>query len=633
MEREAALRLRFYWGEVDAQIPRRVQAQLRTLQHNVIAARAILKGATRDTRKHAEINRIASQVYQRHAEVLLRRHRPAVALAREISERMRREQIRQQEQWQRLIRSVTRFGFRIGWFAYRLVMIGRIIIRWMQRPIQRMIDVMRNWERSLEEIMFGMALLELEGLATGETLSLLERIMEELPDVGMQVQGMMSLVTALFALAGTTVMRELVPAFVRLLEVIMKVWSSMETQLIVVIRDLIDRVLPVLIRLIEEAGPAFIIGIAQGLATVIPMIVEFLHSIRGLMPYISRLIGFLIPLAPVMVAIGTALYFVGPVMEAIAASLKILAALAGLLHLSLVPLASAIGAAVIAFLLLKDIMGPIPALFASLAVGIGTYLIVMKLVTLVLAKVTALGLTAAPAIKGLGVAIGAAGAAAIPAIPVMLALGGMAVMIGAGFYLAGHGIMMAVGAIIQLIGEASAMVELAPAIVAVGVALGGLAVSGLALIPAALAIGGTAIAMYSLAGAVTALAGALITLSVAAETFNRVGGVVHGLVGSLTGAFHGLAGAIGALCFEEVTPSVKEYSRTLRDALTLTREMRREVGELGVGLGPAGRGRTAGPQYITIYPSITIGEVTGVADLEMVQEAVSRGLSEALRRA
>jgi len=74
------------------------------------------------------------------------------------------------------------------------------------------------------------------------------------------------------------------------------------------------------------------------------------------------------------------------------------------------------------------------------------------------------------------------------------------------------------------------------------------------------------------------------------------------------------------------------FADAARDIAKLRRELGRVTG-LELGVAPAVRaGAVAATQHISIYPSITIGTVTGVADLDMITDAVSEGISEALRR-
>jgi len=74
------------------------------------------------------------------------------------------------------------------------------------------------------------------------------------------------------------------------------------------------------------------------------------------------------------------------------------------------------------------------------------------------------------------------------------------------------------------------------------------------------------------------------------------------------------------------------FADAARDIAKLRRELGRVTG-LELGLAPAVRaGPVAATQHISIYPSITIGTVSGIADLDLITDAVSEGISEALRR-
>jgi len=60
------------------------------------------------------------------------------------------------------------------------------------------------------------------------------------------------------------------------------------------------------------------------------------------------------------------------------------------------------------------------------------------------------------------------------------------------------------------------------------------------------------------------------------------------------------------------------------------------IGEAGpeavIPLSKMGYGGFEGTQYITVNPTISIGNISGDVDLERVTGAVSRGVAEGLRR-
>jgi len=86
-------------------------------------------------------------------------------------------------------RRISYIGWRLSWMAYRLMMMGRIITRWMLRPVNFAIQSLTNWERSLDTVATTMGLLAATGQLTGERQEFLQRTLEGLMEVGPKVQG------------------------------------------------------------------------------------------------------------------------------------------------------------------------------------------------------------------------------------------------------------------------------------------------------------------------------------------------------------------------------------------------------------------------------------------------------------
>jgi hypothetical protein len=95
--------------------------------------------------------------------------------------------------------------------------------------------------------------------------------------------------------------------------------------------------------------------------------------------------------------------------------------------------------------------------------------------------------------------------------------------------------------------------------------------------------------------------------------------------------------ALQELCFRHAAPMVESFTNTLKSSREETDMMTESVWELtsalkAVGSPGIGFGVGGGPQYVTVYSYVDIETVSGTVDLEQVQQAVNRGIADALRR-
>lgn len=166
--------------------------------------------------------------------------------------------------------------------------------------------------------------------------------------------------------------------------------------------------------------------------------------------------------------------------------------------------------------------------------------------------------------------------------------------------------------------------------------------------------------LFSLSGPINAVSGALSGIAsagkVVVDAFSGVSAIgktvadafsgVSSAGKTLTDTLGGIAKALGSLCFIHVAGYVEtfnnnltEANRTMEETLSNLGAMRSELSSIpGHGgmptLGAPGTPGTTGEivQHITVYATVHIGSVTGVADLDYVTEAVNKGIAEALRR-
>jgi len=216
-------------------------------------------------------------------------------------------------------------GWRIGWLSFRLVFVGKMLMRWLMVPVKKTIDILTNWEKGLDKVAMTLGLLEAQGMASGDMTKFLTETMEKLPGVGLEFQAAMGALESVLIGIAVDIGPTLSATLLELAEAFLDVWNEVSPVLIPALQELKDTVLPPLLDLIRDMGPALVMSFVSGLRTAIPMLVGFLYILKPILPVIAGIIGFLMPFAPLLILVGTALYFLSPILIAVALVFKGLA--------------------------------------------------------------------------------------------------------------------------------------------------------------------------------------------------------------------------------------------------------------------------------------------------------------------
>lgn len=423
----------------------------------------------------------------------------AIAGAREEQEETAKKTVPLKRRLEVLSSKFMTASYRVGWFAFRMMIAGRVLMRYLMKPVREGIKVLTNWEKSLENVASTLGLMAAAGTLTAKREAMMLELIPNLVEQGIAFQAAWSYLQSVLMNMAVSVAPTLIPVLYAVADALLSVWEQVEPVLIPALENLASTVIPPLISLIERVGPALITGFVSGLSVALPLIIGLLNALAPLAPTIGKIIGFLAPFAPLLIAAGVAAYFLSPILMAIAVVIKLLAIVA--------PVASG---GIVAF----------------------------------------------------GTALGAAGAAAAPAIPVILAIGAAALMVGAGFLAAGAGVWLAVDAIIRLTGVIGGLQALVAPLLGIAAGLLGIAAAGLGLLPATLGIAGAAVAILALAGAVGALAASFLALAAAAKAVEAVGGVIESVT-SAVGGFVGAIFGSPSTVFADVTKDIQAMKREI----------------------------------------------------------------------
>lgn len=592
---------------------------------NQQATNLALKGAKT---KQQEVNVLSSatESYQDEATTIARQNIPGYKAYEDITERARKKQAQMSESIKNLGLKFQQAGWRVGFFGWIVSYSARSVFRifsQLYRTFTNMIKTAADWPTSLTKVAYALAMLESRGLLTADMQTFLESTMEDLINLGPDFQALWAGLEATMIGIAVKISKNIIPAILKGLDKLAAFITENE-------------------KVIAELAERFVGEFLPALIECLPAILNIAMALMPLIPIVAQLLKLFGPLIPVIFLLGTVLWTIGPIFTLLGSIISMFSVgpLAGLLS-ALIPLlpviislVAAVGSAVGVFLLLKDRIGPIPALIAAVVTGILVGVAAFKILTLVLGAMS-------PVLAGAGAAIGAFGAAATPAIPILLTLGAAVLMAGAGFALAGAGVWLAVNAIIQLANSLGILGPLVPVLAGVAVALIGIAAAGLGLFPAVVGIGAMAFAMGGLALAIIGLTAALWGLVAAAKAFEEVGGFVSNVVGGITSGIGNLGNALMSLCFRHAMPTAKKFGEVVSDVTDKTVGLDKEVRSLGSGLrglptgevGVAGgRGAGAGTQHVTVYAPLSIGTVAAQVDIDKMKEEVNKSIADGVRR-
>lgn len=218
----------------------------------------------------------------------------------------------QDETGKGLTTGVRSLGFRLGWLGFRMASMGRMILRAAVGPLRRLLGTLTDWEKGLESIAVALGLQEAGLGETGKSAEELRKILAGIPGTGLELK------TAMGGLQAT--MWELAQAAAPALIEIMKA-----------IQDII-----------ESVGTAFIVSMAEGLASALRAGAAFLRVIKPIMPVLGKLFAALVILSPVLIAIGTAMFLLTPLMMLSTIGLGAMTVGVGGLSIALGPLLIAI---------------------------------------------------------------------------------------------------------------------------------------------------------------------------------------------------------------------------------------------------------------------------------------------------
>ncbi len=330
-EAERITRMILSWEEQNPNTPQEFKDNLDKIGITAMEVSNMLKRFNLTLTEQGEIMKGVSARASADAQKMLSGHKwvydYAIKAAKETDTERERlaaaEERRDKAQgniFQRMESRVQGWSRTAGWMGYRLMMMGRVITRWFTQPLAAGQKVLINWEQTMMTVATSMGMAAMFGRDYSESLG---PLLEQLPMIGIEakaaqasVQAMGAGIATMFSATGTDAMWMFADSLER-------IWASLETAGVPAAFDeFVKTHLPALLTAIEDFVPGFATGLVTGLEKVTPLLTTLLDNVDG--EALGELAGWLLPLAPALMALGTALFFLSP-------ALKILEVLFGIL--------------------------------------------------------------------------------------------------------------------------------------------------------------------------------------------------------------------------------------------------------------------------------------------------------------
>ena len=329
--REARIQLILEWLEKHPGVASRVEDKLRSLIGVYGNASRRIREVVTDKERLGKALNIAKQLFAEEKAKIVpstRSHQFFSEVIRRLTEeeaRAAKSHVTLSQRVGRLGRALTRAGYRLGWFAFRTIVVGRILLNWMLKPIKKGLGTLLRWEQSVEAAASALGLLGATGLLTAQAQERLEKAIDVVSEAGIKVQGTMQNLQATIALIAAEAIEPLLPYINQLVDALYEVWESVKNDVIPALADFARDVVPTVISILREVGPAFIKAFVDGVRMAVPMILGLIKALEPLIPLVAKIIGFLMPFAPLMIAIGTAAYMLSPILTGLGSVLQLVA--------------------------------------------------------------------------------------------------------------------------------------------------------------------------------------------------------------------------------------------------------------------------------------------------------------------
>lgn len=215
-------------------------------------------------------------------------------------------------------------GLRMGWLAYRTTMIGTITMRYFTAPVKFAMKTALDWDRSIDTVIEALAGLARAGELTSDRQRFLAETIERLIYTGPVFAGAWSYVQSALMNVAVQAVAPLIPLLVKVADVIVELAPTIIGELVPAITIMtreFTSLLPVISAMISAAIPPFVAGLRAAVDALMLLSIVM----RPFLPIIASLLGFIAPMSPLLLLIGTGMYFASTAAALFAKLLTVLA--------------------------------------------------------------------------------------------------------------------------------------------------------------------------------------------------------------------------------------------------------------------------------------------------------------------
>jgi len=177
---------------------------------------------------------------------------------------------------------MQRMGYRTSWVGFRMAIMGRLIMRSVLAPMQKMVGALSGWEKSMESVALALALQEAGMGETGLSAEELRQVLIDLATEGPKTQ------TAMQGLGAT--------------------WDKLALENAPTLNTVIGEMQDAL----EGVGGAILTAMVDAVGDAVPALGDFLDLLDPFSDELGTFTGWLLLAGVAMTGIGTAIYLMKP---------------------------------------------------------------------------------------------------------------------------------------------------------------------------------------------------------------------------------------------------------------------------------------------------------------------------------
>lgn len=317
MAEQVRVQLMLEWMEKNPRAVNRVQDQLKNLHMTYMRSAKGLRQMGMDEARLTRALELAREQYQKEQTGIV-----DIAHSREFTTNVLKRLTKEEEKarilqekrtggLKRFGQQMSKAGYKMGWMGFRMTIMGKMMMRWIQKPIQDTIKLMLNWEKAIETTAEAMGMLAYAGELTGERQDFLMGTIEDLLTVGPEFQAMWLYLQSAITKILTSIAEPMIGFLEALADAIVEAGPELTEILVPALQDLADTIidlLPDIMELARTALPSFVKGIEDAAG----FMVTLFQNMGPILPYFAELLGYVVGISPLLVAIGTGLYALSP---------------------------------------------------------------------------------------------------------------------------------------------------------------------------------------------------------------------------------------------------------------------------------------------------------------------------------